>query len=166
MLHSKHFYIDDIFVPANCRKVVKNCCDAIGELRQRGIQVDALAFTGYSGSLIGSIVAYNLGLNVLIVRKEQSHSYHSFEGTIKEHGHYVIIDDFIRSGDTITHIQKFIKVWQDVQCSAILLYNQKDQEEHKKKDDKEVVREIFQRDVPIVYVQNEDMVAMKDVILL
>lgn len=69
----------------------------------------AVAFRGVSGAMIAPIVAYKLGLNPIGIRKPNE-SCHS--GTTKARltldGHlverYVIVDDFITSGDTVRRI--------------------------------------------------------------
>jgi orotate phosphoribosyltransferase-like protein len=73
---------------------------------------DAIAFSGSSGCAIAFHVAATLGIPLMYVRKanEQSHSYQKVDcnfarGEIKK---YLIVDDFVQSGDTIRHITNTI----------------------------------------------------------
>lgn len=69
----------------------------------------AIACCGMSGMLIGPEVANRLKWPVWIVRKakEKSHSYLSVEGDISVKD-YIIIDDFIDTGETIKYINRKI----------------------------------------------------------
>src|SRR5271165_2371097 len=68
---------------------------------------DTIAFTGMSGALIAPIVAFEMGKNLLMVRKGSTHSLHDLEGYIKCK-RYVILDDFIDTGATVKRVQKAI----------------------------------------------------------
>lgn len=73
-----------------------------------GVEFDAIAFRGLSGSLIAPIVAMEMGKTLLAVRKgEFSHSGRIVEGDYNART-YVIVDDMISSGDTIKEIVKAI----------------------------------------------------------
>lgn len=71
----------------------------------------AVAFRGLSGALIAPIVAYKLGLNPIGVRKkvDWSHGAKPVHTRTLERGkidRYVIVDDFIDTGDTVREIVK------------------------------------------------------------
>jgi len=69
----------------------------------------AVAFRGISGALVAPIVAFKLGLNAIAVRKPGADchngiTHHSIalEGSPVER--YVIVDDFVNTGETIKKI--------------------------------------------------------------
>ena len=93
-------------------------------LRAKKKDFDAIAFRGMSGALVAPAVSANLGKNLLMIRKEQSHSEMNVEGFIGNPQRYVIIDDFISSGDTCyTIIREVKKFDKDNTCVGIALYN-------------------------------------------
>ena len=81
-----------------------------------------IAFRGVSGMLVGIRVADRTGREYTIIRKpgESMHSPWRIEGW--RPAQYVIIDDFVSSGDTIKAIVKEMK-GIDSECIGIILYN-------------------------------------------
>lgn len=85
----------------------KNIPQAVKILKAH--KFDAIAFRGLSGTLVGPLLAYLLNKTVLAVRKphelkrSNSHGYYQVEGDIAA-GKYVIVDDFVSSGDTVREI--------------------------------------------------------------
>lgn len=79
---------------------------SVQQIRESEIDFDAIVVCGVSGLVVGPMVANALGVPLVVVRKEDDHSTHSdfqVEGCIPER--YIIIDDFIESGDTVQYIQ-------------------------------------------------------------
>lgn len=70
------------------------------------VEFDAIAVTGVSGTTFGSILAYTLKKQLIVVRKrtEKTHGNYICEGTPNENYKYIIVDDFISSGATIFNI--------------------------------------------------------------
>jgi hypothetical protein len=66
---------------------------------------DMIAVRGVSGMVIGAIVAERLGANLIVIRKpgESTHSSYPYAGEFVGNS-YVIIDDFIDTGDTVKQI--------------------------------------------------------------
>lgn len=98
----------------------------VKKITESGIQFDAIAFCGVSGSLIAPSVSIILSKPLLLVRKPNisSHSVSYLEG----HGRkpttsYIIIDDFIASGGTIYYITEIIAEKIEAACVGIFLYN-------------------------------------------
>jgi hypothetical protein len=69
---------------------------------------DTIAFSGYSGAVLGPMLAMRLDKNMLLVRKDtdSTHSSYLIEGTL--HSRYIIADDLVCSGATAMRIQKSI----------------------------------------------------------
>jgi len=99
-------------------------------------EVDAIAVTGFSGVIVGTIIARSCNIPMICIRKdgEKPASYqqtvkvaHFRESTTFEYKNeikYFIIDDLISSGGTVKHIMNTINLNFDKQatCLGILLY--------------------------------------------
>ena len=70
------------------------------------LDINSIAITGISGTIIGGVVSYLTKLPLIIVRKEEnSHSIHKIEFSDDiEELNYCIVDDSIGSGSTIRNI--------------------------------------------------------------
>jgi hypothetical protein len=102
-------------------------------IRKSKVQFDTIVFRGMSGALIAPIIAYKLDKEVIIIRKgEDAHSCRKAEGYTKSK-RFIIIDDFVSSGDTIRQIfQSLYEMswesshWNEMEaaiCSGVFLYN-------------------------------------------
>jgi adenine/guanine phosphoribosyltransferase-like PRPP-binding protein len=85
---------------------------------------DAIAFRGLSGALVGPLLAYLLKKTVIAVRKpadlHSSHGYYMVEGDTSAQK-YVIVDDFICSGETAAVIiMEIFNTAPHAQCVGIL----------------------------------------------
>ncbi len=89
--------------PGVFEKVVNFAAESL-----KDIAFDILVFRGFSGALVGPTVALRVGKPWALVRKpgDTAHSCRHVEG--KAEGRYVIIDDFIDSGETVLAIQQTI----------------------------------------------------------
>lgn len=67
---------------------------------------DAIAVSGYSMALVGTVVAYSLEKNLILVRKECDKRYSEFRVEGTSHQRYIIIDDFMETGETIKRVVK------------------------------------------------------------
>ena len=95
-------------------KELKETAQKVSELIKKYYpKAEYIAVCGSSGSLIAGAVSIISGIPILLVRKtnESCHSYYSveFQGNKKKNPKYVIIDDFISSGDTIDYIIRTVK---------------------------------------------------------
>lgn len=82
-----------------------------------------IAFTGLSGIIVGTFAADQTGRQFAIVRKSGENSHGDpIEGY--RLNQYVIVDDFIDSGDTILRIMRQLEKYNgaDCECVGILLY--------------------------------------------
>lgn len=88
-------------------------------------EFDGLAFSGMSGAFIGPIVAMRMRKSILLVRKpnDTTHSDYQVEGdvTVKR---YIIIDDFICSGQTRRFIMDSVSEFAPrAECLGLLSVN-------------------------------------------
>jgi adenine/guanine phosphoribosyltransferase-like PRPP-binding protein len=85
---------------------------------------DAIAFRGNSGAAIAYPLSFKLQIPLICVRKGPSHSPFKVEGCSNAKT-YVIVDDFIESGNTIKRIRKAINTdyRSEPKLVGILLYD-------------------------------------------
>lgn len=95
------------------RKTVEQAVKSIERWRQGIGGLDFIAVSGASGLSVGAVVAYELGLPCVIVRKpEEARNSHCGGQMVcpgylhKDSGKYVIVDDFIGGGNTVKYIQR------------------------------------------------------------
>ena len=95
-IHEKELFVND-----ELNEVVEYCVKC---LRPHLNEFDAIAISGYSMAIVGSILAHKLGKNIILVRKESdsSHSLYTVEGLHEQR--VVLVDDLICSGDTFKYI--------------------------------------------------------------
>jgi len=78
-----------------------------------------IAYRGHSGAIVGPAIAYLLEKNLVLIRKEENaHSASKIEGKLQ--GKYVIIDDFIDTGETVSDI---LRTLGERNCIGIFLYD-------------------------------------------
>lgn len=85
------------------------------------LDIDTVVCRGFSGATVAPVVAHALGVKWALVRKkgESTHSCRNIEGDID--GKYVIIDDFISTGDTVNKIIE--EVGDKAKCVGVYLYD-------------------------------------------
>lgn len=87
---------------------------------------DTIVFRGVSGMLVGPIVAHRLRKEVIVVRKsttDYTHSHREAEGHVGAK-RYIVLDDFISSGQTVKTIIKAVEdfVGTNVQLAGGMFY--------------------------------------------
>ena len=122
MAHSD--YLHHVLDKSLIKQTISFVCKKI-----KAIECDSIAFSGMSGALIAPIVAYKTGKNLILVRKikDDSHSTYAIESSSYCCKKYVVIDDLIASGKTITHIIESVnKQFADQvpECGGIILYSE------------------------------------------
>jgi len=111
----------------------------IKRIKDSKLKFDFIAFRGYSGALIASLVASSLSKPLTLIRKrgDRSHStyghshgeYVEYDNSMTDvffcEGRYIIIDDFIDTGETLLKIKKAIdkESVNRVVCVGVFLYN-------------------------------------------
>ena len=99
-------YMSRYVNPTELVAAVDRACIAIKALEDRGEVIDAIAFRGCSGMMMGPLIAVKANKTMLMVRKpdDGSHSYMVVEGD-KGARSYLIVDDFVDSGATARAIK-------------------------------------------------------------
>ena len=87
--------------------------------------LQAIAVRGVSGMLVGPGVAAELGIPLIVVRKDtkKCHSHDFVEGSSRKNCKYVILDDFIEEGYTVYAIYKAVQKFNNTsKCLGVVLY--------------------------------------------
>ncbi len=117
-------YLSNVIRPSRRRGVVASSLDIL-----RKHEFDTIAVRGISGISVGSILAHALDKSIAIVRKEgteNTHSENQMESSF-EVEKYVIVDDFVSSGETLYHIERRMKqAHPNALCIGMLRYNRED----------------------------------------
>jgi orotate phosphoribosyltransferase-like protein len=103
---------------------------AVTCLKRHKDEFDAIAFRGMSGAALAPILAYLLNKELVIVRKltshKRTHAHQRVEGNV-EGLRYIIVDDFVFSGATISRtigaINRYLRGSEPATCVALYLYN-------------------------------------------
>ena len=125
---SHELWTREIVNPAELKRVVKNISNKLNRDKLL-FGIKAVAVTGVSGLTVGSIISYNTGLPMIVVRKpnEKTHSDYSVEysdSIESKNLNYCIIDDLIDSGKTIDNmILRIQKEEEGFKCTKIYLYH-------------------------------------------
>ena len=104
------------------KKLKKLAEVAIKTLNTMSDKYDTLVFCGISGAIIGPMVALAVSKEMVLVRKKGDirHSGYDVAG-YSSPKKYIIIDDFVDSGETATHIQKEMHKFQPkAECLGVL----------------------------------------------
>lgn len=102
------------------KNIVAKCVESLSKIKN---QFDTICCCGISGLLVSPYVAEKLDKNLLIIRKEQESRYSPFqyEGVIPSK--FVILDDLICSGETVSCILNTIKEeCPSAECVGIYCY--------------------------------------------
>lgn len=114
---------------------VTDICKFLRNKYRNNPEKPTLVFRGLSGALIVPLLAYKLKYPLLTVRKnENSHTSNIVEGNIS-FTKYVIVDDFICTGETIEQIQKNVyRNNNKATLDGIVLYNSTTYNPHLKRE--------------------------------
>lgn len=115
-------YLTDLFRPEYRTQIINR---SVSKINQLYLDFDAVVFTGNSGALIVPEIAIALNKPFTLVRKEtNSHSCFLVEGFIM-FNKYLIIDDFVESGNTVRNIIKEINknLLGFKECIGVFTYN-------------------------------------------
>lgn len=94
--------------PGKLASTIKYCIERLEEISQ-DVEFDAIAVSGYSGSLIVAPIALALNKNIILVRKDDEVCYSKFQVEGPMDGRYIILDDLICTGRTVSRIVRKIK---------------------------------------------------------
>jgi adenine/guanine phosphoribosyltransferase-like PRPP-binding protein len=92
---------------------------ALKALKPLSDQFDSIAFSGMSGAIIAPLLANRLKKELILVRKKGDKDGDASGFTLAKS--YVIVDDFIDTGDTTRRIRHQIKKWNPkAKCLGVL----------------------------------------------
>lgn len=120
--HSKTYNPRSLKIQVN--RIVRN----LKKLRKT-VKFDAIAFCGLSGAAIAYPVSVLAGYHLITIRKERNNQHHGHrvEGSESRNiRRYIILDDFIGTGKTVTTIVRAINrvgKGDAPQCVAIVVYD-------------------------------------------
>jgi adenine/guanine phosphoribosyltransferase-like PRPP-binding protein len=120
-------YLSSIFDPSKFGSTVKRALE-VGRRALEVEQFDSIAFTGNSGAAISYILAAELRVALVCVRKKTDNSHFVQSGSLLE-GYlkakrYLFVDDFITSGNTYKHVVSFLQSkLPQAKCVGALLYD-------------------------------------------
>lgn len=116
-------YMCDIFDTDAYTKVINNTRAALDKIAKH-TPFEAIAFRGMSGAALAYPLSYLMDIPLLCVRKKKNscHSIYKVEGYTGA-GSYIIIDDFIETGNTVNKIIKHISKHSLATPVGIYLYN-------------------------------------------
>lgn len=122
-------YLSTIFYPETFPKTIQACLKEAKRIKkEQGF--DTIAFSGMSGAAVAFILAHELDVPLLCIRKkgESSHYCNDYNDRHVE-GHltaekYLLVDDFISSGKTVRFILDSIKrEAPKAVCIGMLMYS-------------------------------------------
>ncbi len=124
MAHSPLISSAYLRAPLNPRKLDKFLKAAKEVLK--ACDFDAIAFRGMSGALVAPLLAHKLHKTLIMVRKENdsTHAMRLVEGD-RAAERYLIVDDFMSSGNTVRMIAQCIHSWMngEAKCAGVMLYH-------------------------------------------
>lgn len=105
-----------IFVLAKRNAIIQKLIAAIEPHKD---EFDAIAMSGYSMSMIAPILCHHFQKNIIIVRKEAGHGFQAsgYRTEGMKNQRYIIVDDFIFSGNTFTRI--IDNCYMDLDCELV-----------------------------------------------
>lgn len=114
--NSAAFHLQRYIKPSDAKAIVKSCIRFL-----KTLEFDAVAFRGLSGALIAPTIAMEMGKELIAVRKHKGeHSSNMVEGD-RNARTYVIVDDFIGSGNTVrVMLDEIEKYAPGAECIGVL----------------------------------------------
>lgn len=123
-------YLGSVYEVDRFTKLIARVSQQIEKLRKT-LPFDALAFTGTSGSAVAYPISAQLKIPLICVRKteDNNHYFQAIEGCVGAK-RYLIIDDFIESGETVRRIIRTIRedacMGEQAEAVGVFLYDPTD----------------------------------------
>lgn len=128
MARIKTLYLTPVFDPDMFHRTVSQTVTEAKRLKDKH-NFDTIAFCGMSGAAMAFLLAHQLRLPLLCVRKknESSHYRSQMPSTLMEGNldcqRYLLLDDFISSGATVNYVVESIAdELPNAKCVAMLMY--------------------------------------------
>lgn len=102
MIFRASAYVDQLFDMKKLESIVQKSASAMKKFKKQ-LKFDAIAVRGVSGLSVGFPVSYITKIPLLVVRKpgDSAHTTYEVEGPATEVKRYIMLDDFICTGDTV-----------------------------------------------------------------
>ena len=119
-------YLGSVFDPSRFGHTVKRALVLARKALEKE-EFDSIAFTGNSGAALAYILASELGVALICIRKETDNSHYS-QGGQRLEGYtaakrYLFVDDFICSGRTYENVVEYLQTHlPDAKCVGALMY--------------------------------------------
>jgi hypothetical protein len=109
-------HLKEFINPREAKRIVEMSVRHLRKLEKNGLEFTTIAFRGLSGALIAPMIAMKMDKSLLAVRKVKrtGHGSNAVEGDYNA-GNYIIVDDFIATGETCREIMQEI----EEECYAI-----------------------------------------------
>lgn len=116
--------------PSDLAAKIKKAVEYFGVLKSK-MKIDAIAYTGSSGAAIAFPLAIAHEIPIIYVRKEgeRSHGTEIECNYTEEIETYIVVDDFIATGNTIRRVMSKIKdrakrfSWDGPECLGVLVFD-------------------------------------------
>jgi len=155
-------YLHCLFDPTRMKEISDWAAKEINKIKDK---IKAIAVRGVSGMVMGGIISEKTGIPLTIVRKSHDGSHaqaerYGLRGDTVEgmhEGDYLIIDDFIASGETINRIVNAITltdydnigmVHQNRKCFGVMLYRN-EVEPEKEEETRKFIASLLSRHKPV-----------------
>lgn len=111
-------------------------------IRAKKLEFDSIAFSGMSGAIVAPLVAMELNKPIILIRRSTQHTHSGrhieYSDSIQKEKckSYIIIDDFIASGDTVKRIKRRMRsaFGKYCQCVCVVCYNKERCDEYRNSD--------------------------------
>ena len=117
-------WLTDSVNPKRMKKCARKIARQLNKDKEE-LGINAIAVSGFSGSIIGGIVSYLTDLPLILIRKdgESKHSSRDveFNDTLTDLN-YCIIDDFTRSKNTVERMIKMIEDNNDLYVNRVVKF--------------------------------------------
>ena len=172
-------YMNGGFSPAQRKTILK---ELLFNIRNSKIKFDAIAYRGHSGALFAPSVADELDKSLLLIRSSNRncHSSYPIEGVFPGYNwalkkkrsdfKYIIIDDFISTGNTLVKIITKIKEYStsasvEIKCVGVFTWRDaysSEEDKQKKLITKRITKHKIQRILCDLYQNKRKEPIVKD----
>jgi adenine/guanine phosphoribosyltransferase-like PRPP-binding protein len=117
-------YLSSALESADAHRIIVDRVVRNIESRINPTSYDGIVFRGVSGALLAPVVAYRLGKPMAVVRRDKDESTHAcaLVEVNSDMKRYLIVDDFISSGNTVNAIEEVCREFQEMECVGVVCW--------------------------------------------